>query len=39
MQSDADVIGLDFECGPFLAVHSTEALKASLLKEADTGDT
>ncbi|GMJ09221.1 beta-xylosidase 2, BETA-XYLOSIDASE 2 [Hibiscus trionum] len=33
--ADAIKAGLDLDCGPFLAQHSEDAVKAGLLKEAD----
>ncbi|KAF3436530.1 hypothetical protein FNV43_RR23622 [Rhamnella rubrinervis] len=33
--ADAIKAGLDLDCGPFLAVHSEEAVKSGLLTEAD----
>nr|KYP47561.1 putative beta-D-xylosidase 2 [Cajanus cajan] len=33
--SDCDSVGLDLDCGPFLAVHTQDAVKKGLLSEAD----
>lgn len=33
--ADAIVAGLDLDCGPFLGLHTGEAVKKGLLKEAD----